>query len=339
MPEIPHLNAGLEEYESFINQLADRTMKGGSLTREELLRLLAPSPDSPQTVLLGQKAREMAAALTGNRGRIWSAVGVDRRPCRMNCKFCSFGEKWGLIREESEWTDADVINAARVFVEGGVSWFVLRTTEFYSFEHLLALASRVRTDVPGDYAVVVNTGEFDPEGARQLRKAGVSGVYHTLRLGEGCCTHFKPAERLATLAAIRDSELELFHMVEPLGPEHSNEEIADRMLTAREYKSSLGGVMARINVKGTPYGDHPPVSEARKAQIVAVSRIFGGSSTPNVCAHPPARESLEWGANVVSIEIGAVPRSEQTEHSSPWNDFDLVRARELLHSAGYSTGA
>lgn len=256
MPEIPHLNAGLEEYESFINQLADRTMKGGSLTREELLRLLAPSPDSPQTALLGQKAREMAAELTGNRGRIWSAVGVDRRPCRMNCKFCSFGEKWGLIREESEWTEADVINAARVFVEGGVSWFVLRTTEFYSFKRLLALASRVRTDVPGDYAVVVNTGEFDPEGARQLREAGVSGVYHTLRLGEGHCTHFKPAERLATLAAIRDSGLELFHMVEPLGPEHSNEEIADRMLTAREYKSALGGVMARISVKGTPYGRH-----------------------------------------------------------------------------------
>lgn len=50
----------------------------------------------------------------------------------MNCEFCSFGEKWGLIKDESEWPDEDVVKTARLSVSGGVSWFTLRTTEFYS---------------------------------------------------------------------------------------------------------------------------------------------------------------------------------------------------------------
>ena len=69
----------------------------------------------------------------------------------------------GLIKDESEWPDEDVVKTARLSVSGGVSWFTLRTTEFYSVERLMALARKVRAEVPGDYALVVNTGELDAE--------------------------------------------------------------------------------------------------------------------------------------------------------------------------------
>ncbi|MFQ9868548.1 MAG: hypothetical protein ACLRWP_17535 [Bilophila wadsworthia] len=43
------------------------------------------------------------------------AIGIDCRPCSMNCGFCAFGEKWGLITEPHEWSDEAIIKAARAF--------------------------------------------------------------------------------------------------------------------------------------------------------------------------------------------------------------------------------
>lgn len=83
----------------FLNELSARTMRGGEPSREEILYLLETPPDSPQSELMRKKAQEMAIELTGNTGRVWSAVGIDRRSCPMNCEFCSFGEKWGLIKD------------------------------------------------------------------------------------------------------------------------------------------------------------------------------------------------------------------------------------------------
>lgn len=334
-PSSPFSALSLDAFSTLLDELAERTLNGGMLTRAETLSLLALEPDSAHARLLEEKARRMAHSLAQSRGRVWSALGVDKRPCGMNCAFCSFGEKWGLIQGSSEWATEDILEAARLAGEGGASWFVLRTTEFFSLERLAELAASVRAVLPASCSLVVNTGELSEETAALLHKSGVRGVYHTLRLGEGKDTRFDPAERLATLATVRDSELELYHLAEPLGIEHTDEEIADRLFVGREHGSVLGGVMARINVKGTPFGGTPAVSEARLAQITALCRLFGGSSTPDICTVPPTRRVLEAGANVVTIEIGAIPRSSQIEHNSAWNGFGLAEAKELLQSAGY----
>lgn len=335
-PLLDTLNAmNLDEFSAYIDSLIKRTMDGGMLTREETLGLLALKPDSAHALRLEAKAKNMAHSITRGRGKVWSALGVDKRPCGMNCTFCSFGEKWGLIQKASEWASEDILEAARLAGEGGASWFVLRTTEFFSLERLAALAVSVRSVLPASCLLVVNTGELSAETASLLLKSGVRGVYHTLRLGEGKDTRFEPAERLATLASVRDSKLELYHMIEPLGIEHTDEEIADRLFVGREYRSMLGGVMARINVKGTPFGGTPAIAEARLAQITALCRLFAGNSMPDICTVPPTRRVLEAGANVVTIEIGAIPRSSQIEHNTAWNGFGLTEAKELLKSAGY----
>lgn len=325
----------LNAFSSFLDGLSVRTMQGEKLSREEILRLLEIAPDAPQSDLMRKKAREMAAILCQNQGRVWSAVGVENKACPMNCHFCSFGEKWGLIKKESEWSDEEIIRAARLSAAQHVSWFTLRTTEVYSLERLCALAKKIRAEVPGQYALVVNTGELTAEQGKELKNAGIAGVYHTLRLGEGTATCFDPAVRLATMKAVSDSGLKLYHLIEPLGPEHSNDEIVDRLLAARDCRASLGGVMARINVKGTPFGDKEPISEDRVSQIVAISRICGGSSTPDVCVVPPSKQGLLAGANVVTTEIGSIPRSEQTEHQEAWTGFGIPEAFALLHEAGY----
>ena len=205
----------------------------------------------------------------------------------MNCGFCAFGEKWGLIAEPHEWDDEAVIKAARAFVDEGASWVTLRTTEFYGLNRLCALAKKVRGAVPGDYGLVVNTGEFGPVEAQAMPASGIDVVYHSLRLGEGRATCFRPEDRKATLAAVRDSDLKLAHLVEPVGPEHTDEEIADVLMEALSNGAALSGAMARINVKGTPFESHAPPPDRRLAQIVAITRICGGVNVPDICVHPP----------------------------------------------------
>lgn len=335
-PLLDTLNAmNLDEFSAYIDSLIKRTMDGGMLSREETTALLDLEPDSPKAVIMEQKAGAMAKTVTNGTGRIWSAVGVDRHPCTMNCKFCSLGKQWGLIKDTAEWPVEDIREAARLAGEHHASWFVLRTTEFYSLERLTKLASDIRAILPESCQLVVNTGELTHETADKLVNAGVCGVYHTLRLREGKDTCFDPALRLATLATIRDSRLELYHMAEPLGIEHSSKEITDRIFVGHEYHAALGGIMLRVSVKGTPFGETPMVSDARHAQAIAVCRIFAGSSVKNICTSPPSKRTLEAGANVTPIEIGAVPRSAEVDHGSAWNGLGLVEARALLESAGY----
>ena len=165
---------------------------------------------------------------------------------------------------------------------------------------------KVREAVPGNYGLVVNTGEFGPLEARAMIASGIDVVYHSLRLGEGQTTCFRPEERKATLAAVRDSDLKLAHLVEPVGPEHTDDEIADVLMAALSNGAALSGAMARINVKGTPFESHDPLPDLRLAQIVAITRICGGVNVPDICVHPPRKEALEWGANVVVVELSLI---------------------------------
>lgn len=333
------MTAPAHDFAAFLDRfLADREA-GKELARQDIPRLLAVDPQSPESELLRARARQKAARATGDRGRVWSAVGIEHRPCAMNCHFCSFGASWGLVREEYDWPDEDIIEAARQSVAGGASWFTLRTNQIYSVDRLCGLAEKIRASVPGDYALVVNTGELTPEEGARLKAAGVDGVYHTWRLGEGSATRFAPETRLATMRSIARVGLRLYHMVEPLGPEHENEEIADRIMAAEACGASLGGAMARFNVPGTPFAESGQVGAKRLSQIIAVCRLCAGPRAVDICTVPPLKECLDAGANVVTVEVGSIPRSESTGQRTAWRGFSIADARELLESAGYATGA
>lgn len=66
---------------------------------------------------------------------------------------------------------------------------------------------------------------------------------------EGIDTTIKPETRINTLNAVRDAGLELYYCVEPIGPEHSYDELATEMLRARDYGVQVMAVMRRTPVK------------------------------------------------------------------------------------------
>ena len=112
--------------------------------------------------------------------------------------------------------------------------------------------------------------------------SGIDVVYHSLRLGEGQTTCFRPEERKATLAAVRDSDLKLAHLVEPVGPEHTDDEIADVLMAALSNGAALSGAMARINVKGTPFESHAPCPDCGDHPYLRRCERTG-----HLCSPPP----------------------------------------------------
>lgn len=80
------------------------------------------------------------------------------------------------------------------------------------------------------------------------------------------------------------------------------------LLAGLEAGAKVCGVMARVPVPGSPLASYPPVSAERLAQLVAVTRICCGQETPDICVHPPVAQAVAWGANVLVVETGAIPR-------------------------------
>lgn len=316
---------------------AERNAQSGTLlTREQIVQLLSIEPESTEWQVLGAAARRTAHVLTHDRAYLWGAIGVDFAPCSMNCDFCSLGEKWGIVRETRSYDAQATIAQVREYAEAGVRWIVLRTTEFYAQDKLGEMIRTIRMEVPRNYEIGLNIGEFDLAKANWLASCGVDFIYHSLRLGEGKDTRFDPKVRLSTLQAVKDSPLKLVFLVEPVGIEHTNEEIADLIVLTAQYGAIVSGSMARIPVAGTPLGVHPQVSDARMAQIIAVTRLACGSCVPDICIHPGTQLAMEFGANVTVIETGSVPRDTCCCSGGKWNQFDTTRAKQLFAQAGYT---
>ena len=118
--------------------------------------------------------------------------------------------------------------------------------------------------------------------------------------------------------------------------EHTNEEIADICMRAIEHNAIVTGGMARIPVEGTPLGKYPQISEKRLSQIVAVTRLAGGYHVPDICVHPATKLAIEYGANVMVVETGSVPRDSCACFKDKWHEFDAVVAEEWFGEYGYT---
>lgn len=322
------------ESQILLERAKESAKRGEKLDRQSILELLKLDPDSDVVDSLGKIAKEVSFARTGGNGHIWSVIGVDYDSCPMNCSHCSFGEKWGIVKKGHELRVDEVIEIARMQVRKGARWIVLRTTEFYSLDKLTHLVREIRKAIPGDYEIAANVGELDNQKAEALVASGIQCVYHTLRLREGIDTNFRLEERLGTLEAIKNSALKLVYLIEPVGEEHSGDELADVFLTGLGFGAEVTGAMARVPVEGTPFGGSKQITERRLAQIIAITRLASGNQAPDICVHPPSQLALDWGANVLVVETGAVPRDHQFSENE-WNGFTIDTAKDWLETSGY----
>ena len=112
---------------------------------------------------------------------------------------------------------------------------------------------------------------------------------------------------------LKEVGLRWMNCVEPVGPEHSHEEIVDLMFLARRYEATYSGIMRRINFPGSPMTPYGMISELEMAKMVAVSRLVMGTVPRAHCTHEPHSASLLAGANLFFPEVGASPRDGEVD--------------------------
>lgn len=318
-----------------IETILDKALDGGEITREEALALMQVDENAPEMYVLASVANTLTQRQFGGKGEVFAQIGINLWPCPKSCGFCAFGEKWQLTEAPLEFTLDQVVTRARAFEDAGANAIFLMTTADYPFEQYLEMGRAVRDVISPDLPMVANIGDFDANQAETLLQTGFQGIYHVFRLREGKDTEIDTAERLKTFDVIKDSDLDLGYCVEPVGPEHSPEELVDEMFRGKEYGAVNHASMWRVPVEGLPLADLGQISQWTLAKVVAVTRVVVGDTIRAMGVHEARILPLRTGANQIYAETGPNPR-DKIEDTSKGIGFSVESCRKLLREAGYT---
>ncbi len=302
-------------------------------SKSDVMQLLQIPNDSEDFKTLLRFADDYARKKYHNKGTVFAQIGMDVQPCSVNCKFCSLGKDNFDGRQKKVKTVQEVVAESQNFVAQGAQEVFLMTTAEFPQKTFLEYAQQVYSAMNNSARLIVNIGDFDDAYAQKLKQVGVFGVYHICRLREGKDTSVPLSVRIRTLDAIKKANLHVYYCVEPIGCEHTNDEIADEILRGQTYGASVMAVMKRVNIKGTPYFGQEEVSDQTLAKLTAVSLLCVKPAL-QMGVHEQVALCLHSGANQIYAECGANPRDihNVTENH---RGFTVKKAQEMLKEAGY----
>lgn len=300
-----------QELEPRITEILKKALDRVPIEREQALTLMQVQLHTKACYALMEAANRLSRTKFGDKGENHFHIGLNVEPCPMDCLFCSLTRKTGIFKEKIDYSMDQIIAWAKQAEEYGADGLNLMTTGTYPFERLLEVGRLLQkeTCVP----LVANTRDINHREGEMLLDAGFVGAYHAVRLGEGRDTPFNREKRIRTIQVLRDVGLLWMNCVEPVGPEHSADEIVDLMLLARDYGATYSGVMRRINFPGSPMERFGMISELEMARLVAISRLVMGDVPRAHCTHEPHTASLMAGANLFFPEVGSSPRDEKAD--------------------------
>lgn len=317
-----------------IQTMIDKSRDGVPLSRPELMYLLGLRPDSPESYSVMAEANRVSKELTGNRAEIHAQFALNLAPCPADCRFCSFARVNGVFREETRITPEQATAYAKQFERDGANAVYVMTTAKYPFDLFLEVSREIRRNLQPETVLVANVGDQSPGSAKRLKDAGFAGVYHALRLREGTDSGLSPEKRKESMKDFREAGLLVGTCVEPVGPEHTNEELADLILFTASLNPAYSGAARRIPIPGTEMAARGTITELRMAQIVAVTRLGMPRTVLGNCTHEPCTLGGLAGANLFWAEAGANPR-DTTEKTEEGRGETVQSCRTLFSECGW----
>lgn len=295
------------------HDLLNRTGAGESLSRDELVFLLSLPPDSSDAYLVMAEANRISKEVSQGKAEVHAQFALNLAPCSCDCLFCSFAEVNGVFTDATVLSPDQAVAYARQFETDGANALFLMSTAHYPFERFLEISGEVRKNLKPETTLIANVGDQSLKSAVKLKDAGFTGVYHALRLREGVDTTLDAGRRKRSIENFREAGLEVGTCVEPVGPEHTNEELADMIAFTASFNPAYSGAARRIPIPGTGLAALGIISELRMAQIVAVTRLGMPRSVLGNCTHEPCTLGAIAGANLFWAEVGANPRDVEAK--------------------------
>jgi len=319
------------------NSILSGINKDSVFTKQDTIELLRIGNTSEDFYKLLAIANKLTRTQYNNKAYVFAQIGMNSAPCSGNCKFCSLAHDRFLVDTQFEKDEKQIVSEAKAIAgengKNNIEALFLMTTADYDREKFLSIGQAVRNNISQKVHLVANVGDFDNGYAQRLKSVGFTGVYHVVRLREGVDTGIKKEARIATLDAIKSAGLDLYYCVEPIGPEHSYDEIADEIIRARTYNVNVMAVMGRVNVPGSSFDCTKALSELELTKIAAVTRIVVNPKK-SMCIHEPKKMPLLAGVNQLYAEYGSNPRDKNSQ-TNTGRGFDIKSVKDMLLEAEY----
>jgi len=328
-----------------IIDIINKVFDGYFLTRAEISRLLTVTPHSGEAGYIMASADAINRDASNGKAEVHAQVGINLSPCSKNCSFCAFAAQNKVFSQKTELPFTEIIKLSEKAESEGANALFFMATGDYTFSKFTEISQEIRKKLNPQTVMVANIGDFEYKEARQLKDAGYIGIYHAVRMGEGKDTKIQPDTRLRTVRAAQQAGLLVGTCVEPVGPEHTVEEITEKILIGRDMKPCYSGAMRRITIPNSPLEKYGVISEYRMAFLVAVVRLAMGTGIIGNCTHEPNILGAASGANLFWAEAGSNPRDTQGDTSKGRGldvlscikmfeeaDFDMIKGKSVIYS-------
>ena len=307
------------------------------LTREDCIYLLEFDEYSIESSIMRGVASQLTRKRNDNSAIIIGQIGVETSKCPGNCKFCSFGASHTNFERNKISTEELKAKINDFTKEDDLYGLYLMAMHDYDLDFFLETAKATRELLPNSSQLWANVGDSPLENFQEMKKVGIKGIYHVCRIGEGTYTDLKPENRIQTIKNAIDAGLEVYSCCEPIGPEHTLEEIVDNIFIPIELNCLQHAAMRRVAVPGSPLAKYGQITELRLAQIVAVVALayLSNPNTRFIGVHEPNKIGYTSGANIITAESGANPRDTK-EDTAKNRGFHMSDCRKMLYDSGYT---
>ena len=295
-----------------IVNIVEEALAGAGLDVEKTAKLFSQSPYSAEGAHIRWGGYMLSRKASDGIAEVHAQIGMDASSCPLDCKFCSFASSNGLRPPSLEMPKDEVIEYAKAYDAAGVNLMCLMVTANYDFDKFCEMGSAVREVISPDMPLMANIDDFSYEQACKLKESGFDAIYHVIHMGEGEITNIQPQKRIDTINNAKKAGLTVSSCVEPIGPEHTADEVAKRIKQLMKLEPLSTGAGWRVPVPGSAFENDPRRGAIDWGFLTAVFRLSVGVSPRLVGSTHLAANS---GANYGWAEVGTNPRdaSERTD--------------------------
>ena len=261
---------------NFVEQLKNKVLGGGEVTREEALGLM----DTPLEEL-SQAADQLREHFCGDRFDMCTIVNGKCGKCSEDCKYCAQSAHYHTSLEESYpllSTEELVKGAAENKRQGVLRYSIVTSGRKLSDREVDQVCESIRAirEQVG-IEVCVSFGLLGEEAFRKLKEAGASRVHCNLessrRYFPQVCTTHTYDEKIETMKAAQRAGLSVCSGG-IIGLGETMEDRIDMVLTARKLGVKSVPVNLLNPIPGTPYEHNPVLTEDELRRVVAIFRFL-----------------------------------------------------------------